>query len=114
MVRTLCAATSQTKSQLVVSSNGSTLSTTCTVKLTPFVAEKPRGENESSLASGLKTPIHLRQVGDWIRCVHAFDSPTDGRCLVAAATDDGRVKVVDTRGCRAGHSAPVRSALKTG
>jgi WD40 repeat protein len=52
-----------------------------------------------------------------IRGLHVFDAPSDGRCLVAAASVERKVTIVDTgeyRAPRAGGPSHLRSAVKTG
>jgi WD40 repeat protein len=61
----------------------------------------------------------LADVGNSVRAVRVFDSPSDGRCLVAAGSDTNKVTIADTGDYRRPRgdprdSVPVRSALKTG
>jgi WD40 repeat protein len=61
----------------------------------------------------------LAEVGSQVRSLHVFDSPSDGRCLVAAGSDNNRVTIADTGDYRAPTADPtgrphVRSAVKTG
>jgi WD40 repeat protein len=61
----------------------------------------------------------LVAVGGKVRSVHVFDAPSDGRCLVAAGSDNDRVTIADTGDYRAPRADPtgrphVRSAVKTG
>jgi WD40 repeat protein len=61
----------------------------------------------------------LAEVGNSVRAVRVFDSPSDGRCLVAAGSDTNKVTIVGTGDYRRPRgnpreAIPVRSALKTG
>jgi WD40 repeat protein len=61
----------------------------------------------------------LVEVGRVVRGLHVFDSPSDRRCLVAAASEDGKVTIADTGDYRAPRAAgpgqsTLRSAVKTG
>jgi WD40 repeat protein len=64
------------------------------------------------------TPLRsLLQLTHAVRGLHVFDAPSDGRCLVAAASDNTKVHVADTgdyRAPRAGGPSYLRSAVKTG
>jgi hypothetical protein len=58
----------------------------------------------------------LLQLTHAVRELHVFDAPSDGRCLVAAASDNTKVHVADTGDYRAPRAGPayLRSAVKTG
>jgi WD40 repeat protein len=59
----------------------------------------------------------LEQGRDAIRGLHVFDATPGGRCLVAAASENRKVTIVDTgdyRAPRAGGPGQLRSAVKTG